>query len=207
VEIYFVDERAVPPDDSRSNYKLVKEALLDHVPIPAENVFRMQGEEPDVERAAHAYEQKLKARFPRAPGEPLPRLDFIVLGMGPDGHTASIFPGSPHLTTSAGHDRLVMPAVSPDGLSRLTLTLPVICAARRAILLANGGDKADTLKKVLKGAVDPATFPIQAVTLADGGEVEWILDKAIVREMLDRDTMAIRMPPGGFGSGGRGEKP
>ncbi len=134
VEFYFADERAVPPDHERSNYGLARRLLFEPLGVPDENVFRMRGEAEDARKAAAEYERAL-----RAAGEGgSPAFDWVMLGAGPDGHTASLFPGSELLSE---RKRLAAAAVSPDGERRITLTLPVLNAARRVVFLAFGEAK------------------------------------------------------------------
>jgi len=148
LHVFFGDERAVPPEHADSNYRMAKESLLDRVPIPPSQVHRMQGEDPDREAAARAYE----ALLPDS-------IDVLVLGIGEDGHTASLFPGSAALRES---ERRVLPVVSPKPPpERLTITPPVILAARHRIVLASGASKADAIARGLDGPWDPDTTPIQ----------------------------------------------
>jgi 6-phosphogluconolactonase len=172
VEIYFGDERCVPPDDDRSNYKMARLALLDRVPIPAFNVYRMRGEE-DPAAAARAYAQILRERL----GDP-PKFDLVMLGMGPDAHTASLFPGSdPH-----ADDRHLVRAVYVSKLDayRLTITPLVINEARRVVVATEGDAKAEALRSVFDEAEDPIARPIQAVR-PKNGETIWLVDRAAAR--------------------------
>lgn len=148
IHVYFADERAVAPTDRESNYRMARESLLDHVPIPPTNVHRMEAERDDLEAAARAYERLLPAA-----------LDILLLGMGPDGHTASLFPGAP---TLGERTRLVVPADSPVPPSRrLTITPPVIAAARRAAMLVSGAEKAPVVQRALEAPLDPRACPAQ----------------------------------------------
>ncbi len=155
MHVFFGDERCVPPDDPRSNYAMAKTALIDHVPIPAENVHRMHGEDhPDA--AAEAYERKMRTAL-GADG----RLDLVLLGLGDNGHTASLFPGLAVVTETK---RWVMAAyVEVVGMWRLTMTPPPINAARRVAFLVAGADKADILHRVLQGPLEPIVLPAQVV--------------------------------------------
>jgi 6-phosphogluconolactonase len=159
LEVYFGDERAVPPDHPESNYRMAREALLDRVPIRPEAVHPMYGVPGDLEAAARAYE----ARLPAA-------LDVLILGMGSDGHTASLFPGS-----AAASEESRRVAVVPDAplVPRLTITPPTIRAARSIVVLVSGQAKAERLAEVLEGPLDPVRLPSQ---LARGGV--WIVDQA-----------------------------
>ena len=167
VHVFFGDERGVPPDRPESNFRMVNEALLARVAIPAGNVHRMEAEKDDVERAADEYAMLLP-----------PALDVLVLGIGPDGHTASLFPGSPALRERR---RRVVPARSPKPPERrLTITPPVMAAARRVLVLAAGGDKADAVARALKGTGDPLDVPAR---LARDGV--WFLDRAAASRLAD----------------------
>ena len=149
--IFWGDERCVPPDHAESNYRIANETLLRHLPTPPEGIYRMRGEDPDPERAAAEYEQLLRSAF-GLKGKALPRFDLILLGMGADGHTASLFPGSAALREST---RLVVAtsvgtrhAVSLQA-NRLTLTLPVLNEASTVLFLVSGWDKAEMLHVVM----------------------------------------------------------
>jgi 6-phosphogluconolactonase len=160
LEIYFGDERGVPPEDHDSNYRMARESLLDRVPIAPERVHRMTGEEPDLAEAARAY----AALLPEA-------LDLLLLGIGDDGHTASLFPGA---ATLAEDELRVVAATAPvPPYRRLTVTPPVLRRARRILVLASGDAKAPAVARALAGPWDPARCPSQ---LARRGT--WILDPA-----------------------------
>jgi 6-phosphogluconolactonase len=172
--VFFGDERCVPPTDAESNYRMAREALLFHVPVPATQVFRMRGEAADPDAAARLYEINLRRAFALAPGE-LPRFDLILLGMGPDGHTASLFP---HTEALRVRDRLVAPNwVEKLGATRLTLTLPAINSAALVVFLVAGADKAAALAAVLNGPPQPEELPSQQVAPRDG-RVLWLVDRA-----------------------------
>jgi 6-phosphogluconolactonase len=159
VEVFFADERAVPPDDPASNYRMAMATLLGRVPIPAARVHRLEAERADRDAAARAYERLLPDR-----------LDVLLLGMGADGHTASLFPGAAALDERA---RRVVPVIGPTPpRERLTITPPVIAAARRVAVLVAGADKAATVGRALQGPVRPRDLPVQ---LALGGT--WFLDR------------------------------
>ncbi len=175
LQLFQVDERCVPPDDPQSNYRMIRQALLDAVPLPAENFHRMAAERPDREQAAREYAEELGRVLRTPPGE-WPRLDLIFLGMGPDGHTASLFPGSPALEERTAW-------VAPNFAARLnsfrlTLTLPVLNAAAQVIFLVAGADKAETLREVLEGPA--GQFPAQRVKPASG-RLSWFLDESAAR--------------------------
>lgn len=171
VHAFFGDERHVPPDHLESNYRMAREALLDHVPIPAGQVHRIRAENPDADAAARDYEAELRLALGLAPGA-LPRLDLVLLGMGADGHVASLFPGSEALAEGL---RLACAVTVPGRRDRrVTLTLPVLNAARAALLVAGGADKAERLAAALDGRVPD--LPVSRV--APAGELLWLLDEA-----------------------------
>jgi len=168
VHVFFGDERSVPPDHDDSNYKMARESLLDHVSIGS--VHRMQGELPPDE-AAEAYEQELRDFF--GPDD-LPRFDLILLGTGPDGHTASLFPETSALEV---HDRWAVPnPVLKLETTRITLTLPVINAARAVYFLVAGEGKAEPVAEILEGDPDPREHPASLIQPANGPT--WMLDRA-----------------------------
>ncbi|RBP15783.1 6-phosphogluconolactonase [Roseiarcus fermentans] len=172
--VAFGDERCVPPDDPRSNYGMARAALLDHVPIPPENVLRMRGEDPP-RAAAAAYAEELA----RALG-PDGRLDLALLGLGDNGHTASLFPGLAALEET---ERTVVAAyVEVVGMWRLTLTPPAINAARRVAFIVAGADKAEVLARVLQGPRDPEVLPAQAIRPVDSRAL-WLLDAAAAAKL------------------------
>jgi len=173
LELYWVDERTVPPDDADSNYRMTREALLDRVPLKPEQVHRMEGElEP--EAAAARYESKLRNDF-RLEGAEMPRFDLVALGMGDDGHTASIFP---HTEAIQAMGRLVTANQVPQMHTwRITLTWPVINRASSVFFLIGGEDKAAVLSEVLTGQRDVERFPSQLIWPASG-ILTLFLDKA-----------------------------
>ncbi|PYV13246.1 MAG: 6-phosphogluconolactonase [Acidobacteria bacterium] len=177
IHFFQVDERCVPPDSPQSNYRMVREAFLSRTAFPEANFHRMQAELGDREAAANAYADELSRWLRVSPGE-WPRLDLICLGMGPDGHTASLFPGSSALEE---RKRWVLPNFSERLNShRLTLTLPVLNAASEIIFLAAGADKAETLAAVLKGPGADERLPASLVRPARG-RVTWFVDEAAAR--------------------------
>jgi len=172
--LFWGDERGVPPGRAQSNYRMVRETLLRHLPAQPAGVYRMAAEDPDPERAAAAYERQLRAAFRLGPGA-VPRFDLIVLGLGADGHVASLFPGSPALSERA---RLVVPVYRErPGTHRLTLTLPVINAASAVLFLVSGRDKAAMLASVLRAPEPAAPVPARAVCPRDG-TLTWLVDRA-----------------------------
>ena len=170
VQIYFGDERCVAPDHADSNYRLAWEAVLQHVPIPAQNIHRIHGEAVDVNAAAEHYAQLLRQHLPHHEGWPC--FDLVLLGMGDDGHTASLFPGTPALT----EQRRGVAAVYVEKFSawRITLTYPVINRAREVIITVTGPGKAQTLRQVFNGD-RAAHFPVQAIRAQ--GRLLWLLDE------------------------------
>jgi 6-phosphogluconolactonase len=178
VEIYWGDERFVPPDDPESNFRMARETLLDFVPIPAAHIFPMPTVGGSPEMSAQAYAETLTATF----GAALPRFDLIFLGMGADGHTASLFPGQ--LEVVAPSDQLVAAiygAPKPPP-SRLTSTYRLLNAAVNVFFLVAGADKATTLRAVLRGQMDIAHLPAQGVR-PTAGTLTWLVDKAAAEEL------------------------
>jgi 6-phosphogluconolactonase len=179
VHVFWGDERHVPPDAAESNYRMAREALLVRVPVPAAQVHRIPAEMPSAEDAARAYERTLRAVFDLADGE-IPAFDLILLGMGDDGHTASIFPGSAALVEA--HRLVAAPWVEKFGASRITVTPPVLLAARQIVVLASGGAKAAVLREVIDGPFQPSRYPAQCLRNASG-EVTWLVDEAAAAEL------------------------
>ena len=176
--IFWVDERCVPPTSPDSNYHLTHATLLSKVPLPEENVVRMEGEL-DPEEAAARYESALRNRF-RLEGAELPRFDLILLGLGDNGHTASLFPNSTALDSMM---RLAV-AVEVEAKNpwRVTLTWPVINHADTVFFLVQGASKADVVKQVLLGPYQPATLPAQLIR-PESGELSLLLDRAAAAEL------------------------
>jgi 6-phosphogluconolactonase len=170
--IFWGDERCVPPDDEDSNYHQADETLLQHVPIPKANIHRINGELRPAE-ASNDYAQTLR-RF-AAPGLDWPRFDLVLLGMGADGHTASLFPGSPVNVSSP-----TLPVTADyqgRPAQRVTLTPPVFNSARLAVFLVSGADKAEAIKAVLSDQFQPKQYPAQRIQPVDG-KVIWLVDDA-----------------------------
>jgi 6-phosphogluconolactonase len=175
VEIFFGDERCVPPDDAASNYRLARETLLDRLPAPPAGLHRIHGEL-DPPAAADLYEKVIRGSL----GQGVPRFDLVLLGLGEDGHTASLFPGSPALDE---RERLVVPSLAPVAPnSRVTLTLPVLQAAREVVFLVSGPEKAATLAKVLGGRTGEKGEPLPAARVQPRtGRLVWLVDQAAAR--------------------------
>ena len=175
--LFFGDERHVPPDHPDSNYGMVNEALLSKAPIPAENVYRVKAELSDASAAASEYEDQLRGFFKLGPGE-FPHFDLILLGMGPDGHTASLFPDSEGLKEKS---RLVIANwVEKFKTHRITFTFPVLNHATDVMFLASGPDKADMVREILEGTHTP---PFPAQQIQPQGRLLWMLDKAAAARM------------------------
>ena len=181
VFLFFGDERHVLPSDSESNYRMVKESLLAKIAIPAENVFRVPAENSDASAAAAEYEVEVRRFFGLWSDQPkeFPRFDLILLGMGPDGHTASLFPDSSALDDQS---RLVVANwVAKFNTHRITFTFPVLNHAAEVMFLASGPDKADMLHQVLEGKNTPP-LPSQRVQPSDG-KLLWMLDEAAAAKL------------------------
>jgi len=182
MHFFFTDERHVPPADPDSNYRMVNEAMFSRVPLPAANVHRIPAENPDAEQAAIDYEGDLRKFF----GEAIPAFDLILLGLGEEGHTASLFPHSPALHET---ERLVVaPWVEKLNSYRITMTLPVLNNGRSVVFLVTGASKAEILRKVIKADTktgeerdrDPDLYPVQAISPTNGA-VSWLIDKEAAR--------------------------
>lgn len=172
--VFWGDERCVPPDHPDSNYRMAREALLAHVPIPHDHVFRMPGEATDPATGAALYEQTVRRAFALGPHED-PRFDLVLLGMGPDGHTASLFPHTAALHVT---DRLVVAnRVDKLDATRLTLTARVINNAALVAFLIAGSDKAEPLAGVLEGPRRPDELPSQLIAPTHG-HLLWLVDHA-----------------------------
>jgi 6-phosphogluconolactonase len=183
-KIYFFwgDERHVPPDDPESNYRMANQAMLSKVPVPSENIFRIHSEEKDPAQAALQYEQTLQQFFHLASGE-FPRFDLIFLGLGPDGHAASLFPDSKALDERR---RLVVSNwVEKFKNYRITFTYPVLDAAACVIFLASGPDKASIVREVLENS--SANLPSQKIRPVNG-RLLWLLDSGAASALSSRKS-------------------
>jgi len=176
VHLFWVDERLVPPTDSQSNYKLAKENFIDPAQFPSGNVHRVHGELAPKE-AAKLYADDIREFFQLSP-DAVPQFDIVHRGMGPDAHTASLFPGEPAIDD---HRNLAGPVyVEKFQQWRVTLLPAVLEAARHTLMLVAGDDKAEPLQAVLREPYDPKKYPAQ-ITTYNGEGVIWFLDKAAGR--------------------------
>jgi len=174
VEIFWGDERCVPPDHKDSNYRMAREAMLTQLPIPAEHIHRLEAERADREAAARDYEAVLARVFGVSSGGEPPALDLILLGMGPDGHTASLFPHTQALDETR---HWVVPNHVPQlNTDRLTLTRPILNRGREVLFLVAGADKAERLVEVLAGPADPKRLPSQSIQ--PEGQLVWFVESA-----------------------------
>jgi len=176
VHIFFGDERCVPPTDATSNYRMADEAMISRLPIPAQNIHRMVGEGDAVANAS-LYQSDLQTFFDEAPW---PRFDLVLLGMGDDGHTASLFPG-----TSAINERnawVLANWVEKVNAYRITLTPPAINHAANVLFLVTGAGKTKSLSQVLRGARDPKKLPAQLIRPKDGS-LTWLVDKSAAGDL------------------------
>lgn len=177
LHVFWGDERHVPPDHRDSNYRMAHEAMLSRVPVPPQDVHRIKAENPDAGQAADEYAGELRHFFRPGAGR-FPRFDLILLGMGPDGHTASLFPG-----TEAVREQVrwvAAPWVEKLRAHRITLTPPVLNNASCTIFLVSGEEKAEALRAVLQGDHQPDRFPAQVVRPVDG-RLLWLVDRAAAR--------------------------
>ena len=174
IYFFFGDERHVPPGHNDSNFRMASESMLSKVPTPKDHVFRVPAEIPDAAKVAQSYEQSIREFF-KLKDDALPRFDLILLGMGPDGHTASLFPGTAALRE---RERLVVENwVEKFKTWRITFTYPVLNNAANVVFLAAGAEKQDMLRTVLQGKRDPETYPSQNVH-PEHGRLLWLVDRA-----------------------------
>jgi 6-phosphogluconolactonase len=180
VEIFWGDERAVPPESKESNYGMARRELLIRVPVPGGNVHRMEADRANIGRAAQDYEDLLREKLP-LDSRGFPRFHLVFLGLGPEGHTASLFPGVRGMRETSRW--VSTPLVPKLGARRMTLTLPVLNAAHRALFLVAGAGKAEILYTVLAGTSDPP-LPAQLVRLPDGQRT-FLCDEAAAKLVLE----------------------
>jgi len=174
VHLFQVDERCVPPDDLQSNYRMIRETLLRPVPGAAHNFHRMEAEQDDRDAASAQYEAEIGSVLAPPEGV-LPCFDLAFMGLGPDGHTASLFPGTAALDESR---RWVCPNyVEKLQMYRMTLTYPILNAATEIVFLVSGAGKAEIVRQVLEGPREPKRFPAQGIKPAEGC-LNWYLNHA-----------------------------
>jgi 6-phosphogluconolactonase len=173
MQFFFSDERAVPPDHPDSNFRMAFEALLSRVPVPRQNIHRVLAERP-VRAAAELYETEVRRTFD-GPADQVPRFDLIMLGLGADGHTASLFPGTKALEET--HRLVSANRVAQPGAERITFTLPLINAAAEVMFVVSGPDKAEKVREVLADIRPDGPCPAQRVRPAKG-RLLWLLDEA-----------------------------
>ena len=180
IHFFFSDERHVPPDSPDSNFRMANESLFAKAPIPKENIHRVPAEIPDADTAAQSYEQTLRQFFQIEEDEDLPRFDLILLGLGPDGHTASLFPG----TAALHEDDRLMAAnwVEKFKTWRLTFTYPVINNAAAVLFMATGEEKQEALLQILQGKPDRENYPAQGIHPTNGSLL-WLVDQAAAGPM------------------------
>lgn len=180
IEFFWGDERSVPPDHNDSNYHTAQEAMLRKLPVSAEKVHRMEAERADRDAAARDYEAVLARVFKVTPGGKPPAFDLILLGMGPDGHTASLFPHTKGLKETGRW--VIVNYVPKFATDRVTLTAPVLNQAREVLFLIAGTDKADSLHQVLEGPPNSDLYPSQLIH-PTGGQLVWFLDQAAAAKL------------------------
>jgi 6-phosphogluconolactonase len=181
VDVFWGDDRHVPPNHPDSNFGMVMDTLLSNLPIPLDNVYRMRTEKPDANRVAEEYAWTLRSEFDLEDGE-WPRFDLVLMGIGADGHTASLFPGSEAVRERS---RLVVaPWVSSLGTFRITLTAPVFNNAALALFLVSGEEKAEALRAVLEGDFQPDRFPAQVIR-PEEGKLLWLVDRAAAQRLRE----------------------
>ena len=180
VEFFWGDERAVSPQHPDSNYRMANDAMLKHLNIAETRIHRMPAEQPDLDTAARDYQAEIATVFGLTSSGPVPRFDLLLLGMGTDGHTASLFPNG---GDSIESERWVISTHIPASDShRLTLTPLVINNARRVLFLVTGADKAETLAQVLNGPYEPARLPAQLIRPVSGN-ITWLIDENAARQL------------------------
>ena len=178
-EFFWGDERYVPSSDPASNFHMTQEAMLQRVNVPAANVHRVRTEEAEPSRAAELYEQEIRQLVPSS-GDGLPHFDLILLGLGTNGHTASLFPYQPAL-----HEKprlVVAEYIEEVKMTRVSMTAPLINAARQILFLALGQDKATVIREIIAGPFDPERLPAQLIR-PTGGRLKWIIDPAAAEKL------------------------
>jgi 6-phosphogluconolactonase len=187
IQFFFGDERHVPPNDAESNFRMAEEAMLGKAPVDPKQVHRIKGEKRNAAQAAEEYEQDLRASFRLQAGQ-FPRFDLVLLGMGPEGHTASLFPGTKALKEER---RLVVSNwVGKFYTDRITFTPPVLNNAARVIFMVHGEEKAPALKAVLEGPYEPDQLPAQIVQPKQG-KVLWLVDPSAASMLVPKAKGAV----------------
>jgi len=187
IQFFFGDERHVPPNDAESNFRMAEEAMLGKAPVDPKQVHRIKGEKRNAAQAAEEYEQDLRASFRLQAGQ-FPRFDLVLLGMGPEGHTASLFPGTKALKEER---RLVVSNwVGKFYTDRITLTPPVLNNAARLIFMVHGEEKAPALKAVLEGPYEPEQLPAQMIQPKQG-KVLWLVDPSAASMLVPKAKGAV----------------
>lgn len=187
VDIFWSDERCVPLDSPDSNYHMAQQVMLSKLPLPEDQIHPMPADQPDRDAASLAYTIEMKDTFGFG-ADGIPSFDLIQLGMGPEGHTASLFPHQPSLHEQ---QRLVMPVTVPKPPpQRLTFTPRILNAATHILFLVTGTDKADAVHAVLEGEYQPDEYPAQIVQPAKG-EVTWMLDTAAAAKLSERNKEKV----------------
>ncbi len=177
IHFFWGDERHVPPDHPESNYRMVYDAMLSKVPVPLVNIHRIKADNPDAGKPAEDYERVLRGFFRLGAGQ-MPKFDLVFLGMGPDGHTASLFPGTEVILERKRY--VVAYRVAKYNAYRITLTPPVLNNAACVIFLVTGEEKGDALRIVLQGGYRPERFPAQLIH-PTSGRLLWLVDRAAAR--------------------------
>jgi 6-phosphogluconolactonase len=195
LQVFWADERCVPPDDPHSNYKLAYDLLLSKVPVPQAQIYRMPGDMPDHVKAADAYAETLRAHVP-ATADGWPRFDVILLGIGANAHTASLFP---HTRAVRERERTVVAQfVHEVGMWRMTLTVPVLRSAADIVFLASGASKAEAVRAAIEGPPNGDDVPASLIRPIDG-RVAWLLDSAAAAGLGRAGGLAAkgfaRVPP------------
>ena len=186
VHLFWGDERPVPPESPESNYGMVRREFLLRAPIPSANVHRMEAEDPNMGRAAQKYEAVLRKFLP-LDDRGFPRFHLVLLGLGPEGHTASLFPGAKLLRETSRW--VSTPLVPKLGVRRMTLTLPVLEAARRVVFLVSGAEKASILREVIFGHLEPP-LPAQLVKPREGERI-FLVDAAAAGKLSSSEPESV----------------
>ena len=187
MQFFFGDERHVPPDNPDSNFRMANEAMFGKAPVDPKQVHRIKAEKPNAGQAAEEYEQELRTSF-KLQADQLPRFDLVLLGMGPEGHTASLFPGTKALNEER---RLVVSNwVGKLYTDRITLTPPVLNNAARIVFMVHGKEKAPALKAVLEGPYEPDQLPAQMIKPKEG-KLLWLLDPGAVGMLAPQEKRAV----------------